>query len=223
MKKIIIIASLSTLAFVLFAMYVASFIPDPFNIQSRKNRSAMIEYIKENYGNDYKILRRLRTGYASEYDVFFVSQHGIEYRVESISGRVIEDTYNSEMAGKIFGEHLLSVVGEPDYDFKLSCGASFNEAFTKDTSFDEVTVNSAGIILNLYDVPICNFREFVWLYELYQILLSYDLESFGMTLNVSEGIKGDTTSPCMRFSGSYLHDTDFTEEEFFDQFEYREG
>ena len=227
MKKRVVISCLFVPVLLILAVFVLSktvfnvYDSDPFGIQSRKNRKVMTEYIKENYGEDYKILEKFRTGYAYEYDVFNVSQHGITYRVEAVDGVIINDDYNSEMAGKILGDYLLSIVGKPHFDFDLNCEAFVYESVTAATSFNEITVQSLGVSLILYGVPFNNFDEMIWLYEFYKaVIVVNENLSLWISLYETEKVSGYSNPHLVFMPRKY---SDFTMEEFFDQFEYREG
>ena len=184
----------------------------------QKNKRIMIEYIKENYGDDFKIISKSlgKSGWSSgrQYDILTIAQNGITYRIEYYEGKIISDTYGSEMAGKILGDYLLSIVSEPDFKFGLECTVSACDGVT---DIDVILTRSATIYLSLYDVPIQNFREIVWLYEFYQTMLSYDFEKLRLYLTVwdrENNLSLDT--PHLSFKPRKYDD--FTKEEFFDQF-----
>jgi hypothetical protein len=118
------------------------------------NKRIMIEYIKQTYGSDYEIIREHlgKSGAGGRHDdILTISQHGITYRVSAYEGKIVGDTYNNRMAGKILVEHLLSVVGEPKYDFSFDCTVGGVDELP--SSVDDISKNRPNIRFDLFDVP----------------------------------------------------------------------
>ena len=195
-------------------------------ISAMNNERIMKKHIRENYGNEFEIIRKALGGHGSagrNYDALYISQNDITYYVAAHQGKIIQDEYNNKMTGKILSDYLLSIVGEPSFDFDLDCevrGDVYNYILSYViTDIDEIKRNNVDIRLRLYNISKESLRELVWLYEFYNVTVSTEIDNLSLLISVYEG----KTFNSSYFSFKPRKYADFTEEEFFNQFEYREG
>lgn len=193
-----------------------------------KNRKVILKYVKENYGDDYRVIKEyLGNSGASgrQDDILTISQDGITYKVSAKDGQITKDTYSERYAGKMVGDWFLlkatdSIPEMKLHDLKIDCSATSYEN-NDFTSIEVENILSYEIVMQLIvsdvdkETPI---EEQEWLYDFYTTVCE-NIPHNVLSINIGENEK-DTLA--YTYSSSYEKYKDsykvYNKKEFFDKF-----